>query len=249
MPLLKSRLQIDYMKESGRIVAKTLRLCSEKIAPGVTPLELDAYANELIRKEGGFPSFLGYRDYPAATCISVNEQVVHGIPNDRKLASGDIVSLDFGVVKDGWHADGAWTFGVGEISVSAKRLMNVTLESLHQGIAKARAGNTVGDIGAAVQTYVERNGYGVVRDLVGHGIGEHLHDEPHNIPMYGKAGKGWKLKAGMTMCIEPMVNEGTWKVNTLADDWTIVTADGKWAAHFEHTIAITSQGAEVLTRE
>lgn len=249
MPLIKTSEQISLMRESGRIVAKTLRLCSEKIATGVTPIELDAYADELIRKEGGVPSFLGYRNYPAATCISVNEQVVHGIPNDRKLEEGDIITLDFGVVKDGWHADGAWTFGVGEISPRAKRLMNVTLEALNQGLAKAKSGNTVGDIGAAVQTYCERNGYGVVRDLVGHGIGQHLHDEPHNIPMYGKAGKGWKLRAGMTMCIEPMVNEGTWRVNTLEDEWTIVTADGKWAAHFEHTIAVTDGVPDILTKE
>jgi methionyl aminopeptidase len=249
MPLIKSPAQIDLMRESGRIVAKTLRLCSEKIAPGVTPVDLDAYAEELIRKEGGEPSFLGYRGFPAATCISVNEQVVHGIPNKRPLMEGDIVTLDFGVVKDGWHADGAWTFGVGEVSPRAKRLMNVTLEALNQGIAKAKDGNTIGDIGAAVQTYCERNGYGVVRDLVGHGIGQALHDEPHNIPMYGKPGKGIKLRAGMTMCIEPMVNEGTWRVNTLEDEWTIVTADGKWAAHFEHTIAITNGVADILTKE
>jgi methionyl aminopeptidase len=249
MPLLKSASQVALMRESGRIVAKTLRLCSEKIAPGVTPIELDTYAHELIKKEGGVPSFLGYRNYPAATCISVNEQVVHGIPNSRKLEEGDVITLDFGVVKEGWHADGAWTFGVGEVSPRAKRLMNVTLEALNQGLAKAKAGNTVGDIGAAVQTYCERNGYGVVRDLVGHGIGQHLHDEPHNIPMYGKAGKGWKLKAGMTMCIEPMVNEGTWRVNTLEDEWTIVTADGKWAAHFEHTIVVTEGQPDILTKE
>lgn len=249
MPLIKSPAQLELMRESGRVLAKTLRLVSAKIAPGVTPVELDAYAHELIRAEGGIPSFLGYRGYPAATCISVNDQVVHGIPNDVPLQEGDIISLDFGVVKDGWHADSAWTYPVGEISAEAKRLLNVTREALNQGIAKAKAGNTVGDIGAAVQTYVERNGYGVVRDLVGHGIGEKLHDEPHNIPMYGKPGTGLKLRSGMTMCIEPMVNQGTWKVNQLDDNWTIVTGDGKLSAHFEHTICVTDGAAEILTTE
>lgn len=249
MPLIKSPAQIALMKESGRIVAKTIRLVSERVAPGVSPKELDAYAHELILKEGGQPSFLGYREYPAATCISVNEVVVHGIPSRIPLREGDIIGLDFGVVKDGWHADSAWTFAVGEVSQEAQRLMNVTREALNQGIAKARAGNTIGDIGAAVQTYVERNGYNVVRDLVGHGIGEKLHDEPHNIPMYGKAGKGLRLRAGMTMCIEPMVNAGTWRVNQLDDNWTIVTADNRLSAHYEHTIAITDGPAEILTKE
>lgn len=249
MPLIKSPAQIALMKESGRIVAKTIRLVSEIVAPGISPKDLDAYAHELILKEGGKPNFLGYRDYPAATCISVNDVVVHGIPTDVPLKEGDIIGLDFGVVKEGWHADSAWTFAVGEISQEAQRLLNVTREALNQGIAKARHGNTVGDIGAAVQTYVERNGYSVVRDLVGHGIGEKLHDEPHNIPMYGKAGKGLKLKAGMTMCIEPMVNAGTWRVNQLEDNWTIVTADGRLSAHFEHTIAIMDGAAEIITKE
>lgn len=249
MPLLKSPGQLEKMRESGRIVAKTLRLVSERIAPGITPRELDAYADELIRAEGGVPSFLGYRGFPAATCISVNEVVVHGIPNDVPLKEGDVIGLDFGVVKNGWHADGAWTFAVGEIDAESKRLLNVTREALMQGIAKARVGNTLGDIGAAVQSYVERNGYNVVRDLVGHGIGEHLHDEPRNVPMYGKPGTGMKLKAGMTICIEPMVNAGTWKVNQLDDEWTIVTADNKRSAHFEHTIAVTDGAAEILTRE
>ncbi len=237
------------MRESGRILARTLRLVSEKIAPGVTPLDLDAYAHELITAAGATPSFLGYRGFPKATCISVNQEVVHGIPGRRPLVEGDIISLDFGVYKDGWHADSAWTYPVGAVSDEAKRLMNVTREALNQGVAKAKAGNTIGDIGAAVQTYVERNGYNVVRDLVGHGIGQKLHDEPQNIPMYGKAGKGQKLLVGMTMCIEPMVNAGTWRVNQLDDEWTIVTADGKLAAHYEHTIYIGPNGPEILTRE
>ncbi|MBS1726746.1 MAG: type I methionyl aminopeptidase [Armatimonadetes bacterium] len=250
MPLLKTPDQIAKMKESGRIVARTLRLTSETIVPGkTTPKELDALADRLIREEGGIPSFLGYRGYPAATCISVNNVVVHGIPTDQPLMEGDIISLDFGVVKDGWHADGAWTFPVGQISAVAQKLLNVTRESLNQGIAKARPGNTVGDIGAAVQKYVESHGFGVVRELVGHGIGQKLHDEPHNVPMFGKPGKGERLREGMCICIEPMINEGTYKVNTLNDGWSVVTADDKLSAHFEHTVAITKAGPVILTTE
>jgi methionyl aminopeptidase len=249
MGVLKTAAQIDLMRESGRIIAKTLRLVSAEIKPGVTPRELDAMAESLILAEGGVPSFKGYRGYSAATCISVNEVVIHGIPDDRKLVEGDIISLDFGVVKDGWHGDSAWTYAVGEVSVEAKRLMNVTREALNQGIAKARHGNTVGDIGHAVQSYVEKNGYGVVRDFVGHGIGERLHDEPHNIAMYGKPKTGVTLKNGMTICIEPMVTQGTWKVDILDDGWTVLTRDRKLAAHFEHMIAITPNGPEILTKE
>ena len=250
MAIIKSATEIAKMKESGRIVARTLRLCSETIVPGkTTPKELDELADRLIREEGGVPSFLGYRGYPAATCISVNNVVVHGIPTDDPLKEGDIISLDFGVVKNGWHADGAWTFAVGTISTEAQKLMNVTRESLLQGIAKARPGNTIGDIGAAVQKYVESHGFGVVRDLVGHGIGQKLHDEPHNVPMFGKAGKGEKLREGMCICIEPMINQGTYRVNTLKDGWTVVTADDKLSAHFEHTVAITKTGPVILTTE
>ncbi len=249
MALIKSATEIAKMKESGRIVAKTLRLVSAEIAPGRTPQELDALADKIIREEGGVPSFLGYRGYPAATCISVNNVVVHGIPTADPLKEGDVISLDFGVVKDGWHADGAWTFAVGEISAVAQKLMNVTKESLFQGIAKAKPGNTIGDIGHAVQKYVESYGFGVVRELVGHGIGQKLHDEPHNVPMFGKPGKGEKLREGMCICIEPMINEGTYKVNTLSDGWSVVTADDKLSAHYEHTIAITKNGPVILTSE
>ncbi len=249
MAAIKTQAQIELMRESGRIIAKTLRIVSGEIRPGITPRELDAMAEALIHEEGGVPSFKGYRGYSAATCISVNEAVIHGIPDDRKLLEGDIVSLDFGVVKDGWHGDSAWTYAVGEVSTEAKRLMNVTREALNQGIAKARDGNTVGDIGHAVQSYVEKNGYGIVRDFVGHGIGERLHDEPHNIAMYGKPRTGQKLKNGMTICIEPMVTQGTWKVDILDDGWTVLTRDRKLAAHFEHMIAITPSGPEILTKE
>ncbi|AIE83970.1 type I methionyl aminopeptidase [Fimbriimonas ginsengisoli] len=250
MSLLKTRAQIEKMRESGRIVARTLRICSESIVPGkTTPKDLDTLAHRLIQESGGVPSFLGYRDYPAATCISVNNVVVHGIPTAVPLQEGDLISLDFGVLKDGWHADGAWTYAVGKVSPEAQRLMNVTRESLMQGIAKARVGNRIGDIGAAVQRYCESNGYGVVRELVGHGIGQKLHEEPSNVPMYGKPGKGDPIREGMTMCIEPMINQGTHRVVFLDDKWTVVTADGKLSAHFEHTIAVTRDGPEILTQE
>lgn len=249
MILLKNRSQIALMKESGRIVARTLRLVSEEIAPGKTPKELDALADRLIREQGGVPSFLGYRGFPASACISVNDVVVHGIPTAIPLEEGDIISLDFGVVKDGWHADGAWTFPVGKVAPNAQRLMNVTRESLYQGIAKARVGGRLGDIGAAVQKYCENNGYGVVRELVGHGIGQKLHEEPSNVPMFGKPGKGELMREGLTICIEPMINEGTHQVKFLDDQWTVKTADGKLSAHFEHTIAVLKDGPMIITTE
>ncbi len=249
MSLIKSSSDIEKMRESGRIVARTLRLVSQAIAPGVTPRQLNDMAEHLIRTEGGTPSFLGYRGYPAATCISVNQVVVHGIPNDVPLKEGDIVSLDFGVHKEGWHADGAWTFPVGQISTPAQKLLDVTREALYEGIAKARAGNRIGDIGSAVQRRCEREGFGVVRKLVGHGIGRNLHDEPRNVPMYGKPKTGDPLRAGMTICIEPMVNMGMADVKTLPDKWTVVTVDGKLAAHFEHTIVVRDGEADILTVE
>ncbi len=250
MPLQKNKVQIDLMRESGRILARTLRLCAESIVPGkTTPRELNDLADRLIREEGGIPSFLGYRKYPASTCISVNDVVVHGIPNDIILVEGDIVSLDFGVVKKGWHADGAWTYGVGTISPEAQRLLNITKESLFQGIAKATMGNRIGDIGHAVQTYVEKNNYSVVRDLVGHGIGNSVHEAPASVPMFGKPHKGEALKEGMTICIEPMVNAGKFNVDFLSDKWTVRTRDRKLSAHFEHTVAITREGPDILTTE
>lgn len=249
MIILKSKADIEAMRAAGKLVARTLREVAGTILPGkTTPQDLDALADRLIREGGAIPSFLGYRDYPAATCISVNNVVIHGIPTDVPLEEGDIVDLDFGVILNGWHGDGAWTFPIGKISESAQRLLNVTRESLMQGIAKARAGNHVGDISAAVQRYVESHGYGVVRELVGHGIGRQLHEEP-SVPNFGKAGKGPLLKEGMTMCIEPMVNEGTYKVKTLKDGWTMLTADGKLSAHFEHMVAVTKDGPEILTLE
>lgn len=249
MIILKKTSEIAKMREAGRVLARTMREVAATIEPGKSsPASLDALAGRLIREAGGIPSFLNYRDYPADTCISVNSVVVHGIPGPEPLQEGDIVSLDFGVILDGWHADSAWTFPVGQISDRAKRLLNVTRESLMQGISKAKVGNRVGDIASTIQKYCERNGYGVVRELVGHGIGRSLHEEP-NIPNFGKATDGARLKEGMTFCIEPMINEGTAKVRTLADDWTVVTEDGKLSAHFEHTVAVTSHGPEILTVE
>ena len=250
MTYLKNKSEISLMKESGRIVARTLRLVSESIVPGKsTPKELDALAHRLILEEGGIPSFLNYRGYPAATCISVNSVVVHGIPTDQVLIEGDIVSLDFGVIKNEWHADGAWTYPVGNVSTDAQKLMNVTREALYQGIAKAKVGNRLGDIGHAVQSYCERHGFGVVRELVGHGIGQKLHEDPSSVPMFGKPHKGELIKDGTTICIEPMINQGTHKVIFLDDKWTVVTADGRLSAHYEHTVAITRAGAEILTTE
>ena len=238
------------MRKSGRVVARALRLMSEAIVPGkTTPADLDAIGKRIIDEAGGRPSFLNYRGFPASTCISVNDTVVHGIPDNTALKEGDIIGLDLGVQLDGWHADGAWTYPVGDVSKEAQRLLNVTRESLFQGISKAKLGNRIGDISAAVQKYVESNGYSVVRDLVGHGIGRNLHEEPAAVPNFGRAGKGEILKEGTTICIEPMVNQGTFKVMTLPDKWTLKTADGSLSAHFEHTVAITKSGPEILTLE
>jgi len=247
MIYLKRPEEIEKMRASGRVVARALKAMSEAIVPGkTTMLELDAIAVRIIEESGGVPSFLGYKGYPAATCISLNEVVVHGIPSERVLMPGDIVGLDLGVCLDGWVGDSAWTFAVGEITPDAQRLLNVTQEALFQGIAKAKIGNHIGDISHAVQKYVESHGYGVVRDLVGHGIGRKMHEEP-SVPNFGKPGTGPALKEGMTICIEPMVSQGTWKVKTLPDDWTMVTADGRLAAHFEHMVAITRSGPDILT--
>lgn len=250
MIVLKSRADIEKMRKAGRVVARALRVMSEAIVPGkTTPAELDTLAKRIIEEAGGRPSFLNYRGFPASSCISVNDTVVHGIPDATPLVEGDIIGLDLGVQLDGWHADGAWTYPVGTVSKEAQRLLNVTRESLFQGISKAKVGNRIGDVSAAVQKYVESNGYSVVRDLVGHGIGRNLHEEPASVPNFGRAGKGEVLREGITMCIEPMVNAGVFAVVTLPDKWTLKTADGSLSAHFEHTIAITREGPEILTLE
>lgn len=246
---LKTKADLDKMRAAGHVVAKAIRIMAENIVPGkTTTADLDAIGAEVVKAAGGTCSFKGYRGYPAHVCISVNEEVIHGIPGKRRLNEGDVVDLDIGVKLDGFHADSAWTFPVGEISQDAKRLLNVTRESLFQGIAKAKVGNRIGDIASTVQKYCENQGYGVVKELVGHGIGRDLHEEP-SVPNYGKAGTGPVLKEGMTICIEPMITMGSARILTLEDDWTIVTQDGKYAAHFEHTIAITRDGPEILTVE
>lgn len=249
MLTLKTKSEIEMMRAAGKVVARILRLMSEAIVPGkTTPKELDALAARLVAEAGGTAAFLGYRDFPNSVCISRGPQVVHGIPDDAPLEEGEIVGLDMGVTLNGWTADGAWTYPVGTISAENQRLLNVTRESLYQGIAKARVGGRIGDISHAIQKYVESNGYSIVRELVGHGIGRGVHEEP-SVPNFGKPGKGPLLREGMTICIEPMVNMGTFKVRTLPDNWTIVTADGKPSAHFEHTVAITKDGPDILTLE
>ena len=220
---------------------------AEIIKPGISTLEIDQFGEKIIREYGCIPSFLNYNGYPASICVSVNDEVVHGIPKkERILKDGDIVSLDAGVIYQGYHSDAARTYGVGEISEEAARLIRVTKESFFEGMKFAKEGNHLFDISEAIQIYVENNGYSVVRDLVGHGIGTHLHEDPQ-IPNFKERRKGMKLRAGMTLAVEPMVNAGTWKVEWLSDDWTVVTADGSLAAHYENTILITEDGYELLS--
>lgn len=242
----KSKTELDMMREAGRIVALAHQELAKAIRPGITTKELDRIAEEIIRKYGAVPSFKGYHGYPASICTSVNEELVHGIPGSRILKEGDIISIDIGACIHGYHGDSAWTYPVGTISDEAARLLRVTEESLFKGIEQAREGNRLSDIGHAVQTHVEAAGFFVVRDYVGHGIGRQMHEDPQ-IPNYGPPGRGPRLKVGMTLAIEPMVNVGTYHCKTLADNWTVVTADGSLAAHFEHTVAITENGPEILT--
>jgi len=247
MIILKSRREIDIMREANRIVAQTHAFLSEKMKPGISTAELDQLADEFIRSKGAVPSFKGYQGFPASVCISINEEVVHGIPTDhRYLEDGDIVSIDIGTFYEGFKGDAARTHAVGSISKNASKLLKVTEESLLKGIEKAVIGNRLFDISHAVQEYVENNGLSVVRDYVGHGIGREMHEDPQ-IPNFGPAGKGPKLKEGMTLAIEPMVNIGGYEVETLEDDWTVVTKDRSLSAHFEHTIAITKDGVEILS--
>ena len=243
---LKSEREIRIIRENGRIVALTLSYLKEKIKPGIKTIELDKLAEEFIVKKNAIPAFKGYRGYPGNICASVNNEVVHGIPGERVLKEGEIISVDVGVLKNGFYADGAWTFPVGEISNQAKKLLEVTLESLEAGISQALAGNRLGDISYAVQSIAEKNGYSVVRDLTGHGIGRQMHEDPP-IPNFGSPGTGLLLKEGMILAIEPMVNAGGYEIKTLEDNWTVVTLDGSLSAHFEHTVAITQNGAEILT--
>ena len=247
MVILKSPREIEKMRKSNALVAAILEELAKKIRPGVKTIELDRLSEAMALKRGARPAFKGYRGYPYSLCTSVNSEVVHGMPSERELKEGDIVSLDFGVLHDGYYGDAAVTVPVGEISPAARRLLRVTEEALYRGISAARAGNRIGDISAAIQGHVEAAGFSVVRDLVGHGIGKSLHEDPQ-VPNYGSSGRGIELKPGMVFAIEPMVNEGTYRVDVLRDGWTVVTADGKLSAHFEHSVAITENGPVILSR-
>lgn len=244
---IKSHSEIEKMREAGRITGLTLVEISKHIKPGVSTAELDKLAFNFIKKHGATPSFLNYNGYPASICASVNDAVVHGIPSkDTVLKEGDIISIDVGAYKNGYHGDAARTYPVGKISDEAARLISVTKQSFFEGIKHAVHGARLGDISAAVQEYVEENGYSVVRDLVGHGIGRNMHEDP-SVPNYGHRGKGVKLAAGMALAIEPMVNAGEYDVCVLDDDWTVVTEDGGLSAHYENTVIITRGEPEILT--
>ncbi|NFH69536.1 type I methionyl aminopeptidase [Clostridium botulinum] len=246
MIIIKNNDEIALMRKAGRIVAETLLLLEENIKPGITTAELDRVAEEFITKHGAKPSFKGLYGFPSSLCISVNEQVVHGIPGNYKIKDGDIVSIDCGAFIDGFHGDAARTFPIGEVTNDAKRLIDVTKESFFQGIKYAKEGNRLGNISHEIQNYIEAAGFSVVRDFVGHGIGRKLHEDPE-VPNFGREGKGTKLLNGMVLAIEPMVNMGNCKVKTLSNGWTVVTADATLSAHYENTVAILPDGPEILT--
>ncbi len=249
MPIiLKSDDEIKVMREAGRIVAETLRKLVEELKPGVVEKDLDKLVRREFDRHGVVPTFLGYHGYPATVCISVNEEIVHGIPGKRAIEEGDVVSLDLGCTYKGFVADSALTVIVGEPKPGAQQLVDVAKESLQQGIKQARAGNRLGQISHAIQMYIESRGFGVVREYVGHGVGREMHEEPQ-VPNYGPEDRGPVLKRGMVLALEPMVTAGDWHTRQLDDQWTVVTADGSLAAHFEHTIAITDGEAVVLTQE
>lgn len=243
---IRSAREIELISAASRVVAEVLARAYDWVKPGVSTAELDRKAEAIIRGAGGEPSFKGYHGFPASICASVNNEVVHGIPGDRVLEDGDLFSIDVGCVKNGYHGDGARTFAVGDVSDEAKKLLEAGAEALRRGVAAARPGNYIGDIGHAVQSYAEPLGYGVVRDLVGHGIGENLHEAPQ-VPNYGRTGTLAPIRVGMCLAIEPMLTLGTWKVEMLADQWTMVTADGSLAVHFENTLTVTEDGPKVLT--
>jgi methionyl aminopeptidase len=242
----KSQAEIETMARAGRVVAETLALVEEHLQPGITTAELDAIAEEFIRSHGGVPTFKGYRGYPASTCMSPNSMVVHGIPGPVRLEDGDILSVDVGVTLDGFVADSAWTFPVGAIDAEAQRLLDVCQAALQAGIEQARAGNTIRDISRAVQTVTEEAGYGVIRSLVGHGVGRSMHEDPQ-VPNFVSAHRGPELREGMTIAIEPMITVGEPEVYVHDDEWSISTTDGSLAAHFEHTVAVTSERPRILT--
>jgi methionyl aminopeptidase len=242
----KSPEEIDRMRRAGRLVGHTLSRVVGAVRPGVTLLELDALAERVIRDGGGIPSFLGYHGFPATLCLSPNDWIVHGIPNGYVLQEGDILSVDCGAIVEGWHGDAAVTVPVGQVDDAARRLIETTQRAMWAGIAQVRAGNRLSDIGHAVERAAAAPGYGVVREYVGHGIGTRMHEEPQ-VPNYGRPGRGLRLGVGLVLAIEPMVNEGGAESRVLDDGWTVVTRDGSRSAHFEHTVAITPQGPEVLT--
>lgn len=244
---VKNSDQIKLMKEAGRITGEALYLAGEKLHAGMTTKQLDTLIRHHIEKNGAKPSFLGYGGFPGSACISINDQVIHGIPGSRVIEDGDIVKVDVGAFYKGYHGDSANTFMVGSVSEEAKKLVEVTKQSFWEGIAQAKPGNRIGDIGCAVQSYVEANGFEVVRRYVGHGVGTELHESP-DVPNFGTKGRGVRLYSGMTIAVEPMVNIGTPEVRELSDKWTVVTADGSLSAHYEHTIAITDDGVIVLTK-
>tara|TARA_Y100000590_G_scaffold57876_1_gene60959 strand:- start:15102 stop:15863 length:762 start_codon:yes stop_codon:yes gene_type:complete len=244
---IRTQREIDLIATSCQIVADTLDMLTEHVKPGASIIDLDEMAETFIRNQGGRPAFKGYMGFPATLCVSVDDEVVHGVPNDRVLKEGQIVGIDCGAEKDGYYGDHARTFAIGKVSNDKQKLMDTTRESLMRGIAAAKPGNYVSDIGHAIQSYVEKFGYSVVRELVGHGIGSELHEEPQ-VPNYGQPKQGYKLREGMCIAIEPMINMGVKEVKTDSDGWTIRTADGEASAHFEHTIAITAEGPEILSK-
>ena len=244
---IKSPREIELMREAGRILAKTHEELAKNLRPGMSTWDIDHMGEEIIRSYGRIPSFKNYNGYPASICVSVNDEVVHGIPHkEHFLDEGDIVSLDAGVIYKGYHSDAARTYGIGQIDDDAKKLIEVTRQSFFEGIKFAKAGNHLNDISAAIQKYAESFGFGVVRDLVGHGIGSHLHEDPE-IPNFARKRKGILLQPGMTLAIEPMITEGSYEVVWLDDDWTVMTEDGGWAAHYENTILITENEPEILS--
>jgi methionyl aminopeptidase len=247
MIICKTPREIEIMREAGRIVALTHQELKKHIAPGITTKKLDQIAEDFIRGKDAIPSFKGYNGFRGSICTSVNNELVHGIPGSRILNEGDIISIDIGAKFNGYHGDSAWTYAVGSIDEETQRLLDVTEESLYQGLKEAKPDERLSNISHAIQKHVEANGFSVVREYVGHGVGQDLHEDP-DIPHYGPPGKGPRLKPGMVLAIEPMVNAGSRYVKTLADDWTVVTQDGKVCAHFEHTIAITETGFEILTK-
>ncbi len=248
MIVLKTGRELKVMREACRISAEALKLAGSAVEPGVTTAELDKIAEKYILSQGAKPNFKNYHGYPATACISINNEVIHGIPSKKRvIQAGDIVSIDLGALYEGYHGDNAATFACGDVSEEAKRLMDTTRESLYEGIAAAVSGGRLGDIGAAIQQYVEKRGYSVVRQFVGHGIGTQLHEAPE-VPNFGTHGRGIRLMPGMTLAIEPMINMGHYDVKVMPDGWTVLTKDGSLSAHFEHTIVITPDGPQIMTK-